>query len=210
MMTFEWLNTCKDYYRINLIKHVISINMPVDIINIIILFVVQNLEIGDLVNAPINKNSSLWYRLRHRYKSKHKRERRSDYMHNCIIINTWSNGIIISYELHYIGWTKYTQWTKIEDIKPFIPYTWQTYDYKNLLELSIIKDTTFPVMLSEPVLYHHYIRKIVLFIQQDKKITKEIITTFPTKLPKYIYLCSDIQFNSILYLFVKIHPNGYR
>ena len=230
----QWLETSADYYRSNLMAH----DIPTDIIGVIVSYAVQHIEIGDLVNVSLqsqvwsmhglygwgelrHQKSNIYYQIKHRYKSKHSRKRRSNYMHNCVIISFRTCRHKMYCNLHYIGWSGYHAWVDIKDIKPFILHNWEIMDYKNLLDLSIIKNTVHPCMPSTDN-YKWLIIKIVLFTQQDKKITKEIITTFPLndqsslmiedhlKFPNHIYLCSDILNNNILYLFAKLHPNGYR
>jgi len=223
-MSNHWIKTSTDYYTSNLMAH----DIPADIIGIIILFVVQNLQIGDLVNVPSLShvwdlvytvwykdqwqciNSRPYYDIKQRYKSKHSPKRRSNYMHNCIVIRIGTRLTDDLYELHYIGWPEYKAWVHIKDIKPFISNNWETMDYKNLLNLSVKKKFRYPHIPYDRNIYNMNIHNVILFVQQDKKITKEITTTFPLKLPNHIYLCSDIRDDNILYLFAKLHPNGYQ
>jgi len=94
-------------------------------------------------------------------------------MCNCIIIGSFSDGISIVYQVHYIGWSNYIQEVKMEDLKPFIPFNWKAYNYQMTGKRTISAGYLYRLnCLYTADTLKSIDEKVILFTQQIKKITK--------------------------------------
>jgi len=164
-----------DYYTSNLIK---CSTLSDDCIGIILSFVLWNPQIGDLIIAEDRHADDYPFKL-----------------YDGIITHIYIANGIFSYYIHYIGWIIYKRIVKIKNIKPYVPQEKWKSSNPGDCTLSIINK----------IITHFHPHKVILFIQHDKEITKEIITKFSITIPEHFQLCSHVLFDNpdySMYIFV--------